>query len=112
MAAVSDDDVCDEEANRWRVCMENSLGNKSARKMCLPCEHAFDSCILSWRAKVGPDVRIKGMNEGDPPLQCAAMSCLVGSCLRTFNYDFDRCKEPMDCFKKCVKAYFGDEYIR
>lgn len=104
-------EVCDNEANSWRICVEKNLGGMEIRRACEPHKETFDKCIASWRAKVGPSVQVKGENEGEPPLQCAAMSCLVGECLRQFNYDFQRCKPPMDFFKHCVQGLYGSQYI-
>ncbi|KPI88976.1 hypothetical protein ABL78_1942 [Leptomonas seymouri] len=108
---ASYDDVCDDEANSWRVCLEANLGGKDIRKKCDSFKQTFDTCITKWRQEVGSQVRVKGENEGDPPFQCAAMSCLIGHCLRTHNWDFERCKPHTEFFKHCVKSFYGDDYI-
>ncbi|EPY31531.1 hypothetical protein STCU_00162 [Strigomonas culicis] len=104
-------EICDDEANQWRICVEKHLGQPEVHTACEGAQAQFDSCISVWRARVGPAVSIKGRNEGEPPDQCAAMSCLVGECLRKYNYDFKRCKPPMDFFKYCVKGFYGSEYV-
>ncbi|CAD2216393.1 hypothetical protein AGDE_00202 [Angomonas deanei] len=107
----ADEDVCDNEANKWRICIEQELGKATASATCANDKAVFDQCITQWRARVGPSVQIKGKNEGEPADQCAAMSCLIGECLRKYNYDFKRCELPMGCFKHCVKSFYGSEYI-
>lgn len=103
--------VCDDEAGEWRKCVEVFLGQPALHSACESKRQTFDQCITTWRKVVGPSVQVKGENEGDPPFQCAAMSCLVGECLRKFSYDFDRCRPPMQFFKHCVAQYYGSEYI-
>lgn len=102
---------CDGSANEWRKCVERNLGDKAVATKCESSKQMFDTCVDKWREVVGPSAKVKGTNEGDPPEQCAAMSCLVGECLRTYNYEFARCKPPMDFFKHCVKKFYGSEYI-
>ncbi|CBZ29441.1 conserved hypothetical protein [Leishmania mexicana MHOM/GT/2001/U1103] len=105
------DDVCANEANAWCICLENNLGGKDVHKKCGVQQQTFDTCVSAWRAKVGNVVQVKGENEGEPPLQCASMSCHIGECLRKYNYDFERCKPHMQFFKYCVKSFYGQDYI-
>lgn len=104
-------DVCDDQANKLRVCVEKNLGSKEVMALCDRLSAEFDGCVAAWRAEVGDGVRVKGINQGDPPFQCAAMSCLVGECLKKYDYQFDRCRAPMNYFKRCVKGFYGSEYI-
>lgn len=105
------DEVCDDEANTWRICLEKNLGAKDLHAKCDARQQTFDTCMSEWRAKVGHAVQVKGENEGEPPFQCAALSCLIGECLRKHNYDFDRCQPHMAFFKHCVKSFYGQDYI-
>ncbi|ORC88444.1 uncharacterized protein TM35_000173160 [Trypanosoma theileri] len=106
-----DSDICDDEANTWRICVEKNLGNRELEFKCVNEQALFDRCIRDWRSNGGQNVKIKGENEGEPPPQCAAMSCLVGLCLRNTDYDFQRCGLPMQYFKHCVKSFYGSEYV-
>ncbi|CAJ1032343.1 conserved hypothetical protein [Leishmania braziliensis MHOM/BR/75/M2904] len=105
------DDVCSNEANGWTTCLETNLGSKDLHRKCDVHQQTFDTCVAEWRAKVGSAVQVKGENEGDPPFQCAAMSCLIGECLRKYDYNFDRCKPHTQFFKYCVKSFYGRDYI-
>ncbi|KAG5496115.1 hypothetical protein JKF63_02416 [Porcisia hertigi] len=105
------DDVCDDEANAWRICLETNLGGKNLHKKCNVHQQVFDTCVAAWRANVGSAVKVKGEKEGEPPSQCAAMSCLIGECLRQYNYDFDRCGPHTQFFKHCVRSFYGQDYI-
>uniref|UniRef100_D3TR31 CHCH domain-containing protein n=1 Tax=Glossina morsitans morsitans TaxID=37546 RepID=D3TR31_GLOMM len=81
-----DSEVCDDETNNWRACVEDNLSAPDLDRKC-------------------------SENEGEPPPQCAAMSCLIGACLRKNGYSFERCKLPMHYFKHCVKSFYGSEYV-
>ncbi|KAG5470451.1 hypothetical protein LSCM1_01695 [Leishmania martiniquensis] len=105
------DDVCASEASSWSVCLETNLGDRDLHEKCNAHRLKFDACVAAWRAKVGSSVQVKGKNEGEPPSQCAAMSCLIGECLRKYNYNFDRCKSHTEFFKYCVKSLYGQDYI-
>ncbi|RNF05129.1 uncharacterized protein Tco025E_07856 [Trypanosoma conorhini] len=103
--------ICAEEATKWRQCIEQHLGDLNLERRCSDELALFDHCIASWRLNGAKDVKIKGENEGEPAPQCAALSCLIGTCLRKTNYDFSRCSVPMQYFKHCVKSFYGSEYI-
>ncbi|RNF05649.1 hypothetical protein TraAM80_04482 [Trypanosoma rangeli] len=103
--------ICDDEATKWRRCTEQNLGDLNLEKKCTVELAAFDQCIVSWRLNGAKDVKIKGTNEGEPPPQCAGLSCLIGRCLQQTNYDFSRCKVHMQHFKHCVRSFYGSEYI-
>ncbi|KEG14757.1 hypothetical protein DQ04_00321260 [Trypanosoma grayi] len=103
--------VCEDEADNWRKCTEKNLGSSDLDQICTKELSSFDQCIAAWRSGVGHSVRIKGENEGEPPPQCAAMSCLIGLCLRNNGYNFEGCKIPMQYFKHCVKSLYGSEYV-
>ncbi|CBH18423.1 protein of unknown function (DUF1903), putative [Trypanosoma equiperdum] len=106
-----DSEVCDDETNNWRACVEDNLSAPDLDRKCSKYIDSFNRCIASWRTKVGYDVKVRGENEGEPPPQCAAMSCLIGACLRKNGYSFERCKLPMHYFKHCVKSFYGSEYV-
>ncbi|KAG5470025.1 hypothetical protein LSCM4_02716 [Leishmania orientalis] len=105
------DDVCASEANGWSFCLEANLGDENLHKKCGMHQQKFDACVAAWRANVGSSVQLKGKNEGEPPSQCAAMSCLIGECLRKYNYNFDRCTPHTHLFKYCVKSFYGQDYV-
>lgn len=104
-------DVCDTEAVAWRVCLETNLGSKTINQLCSLQLSQFDRCVATWREEVGDSVQLKGENQGEPPFQCAAISCLIGECLRKYNYDFDRCTPHTNFFKHCVRSFYGEDYI-
>lgn len=91
--------------------MEDNLLNKAVLSICEPLATTFDQCVAEWRGRVGPAVQVKGIGRGEPPLQCCNISCLVERCLKLSKYDFEKCKAPMDAFKRCVKGLYGKEYV-
>ncbi|KAH8613372.1 hypothetical protein ERJ75_000792900 [Trypanosoma vivax] len=103
--------ICAEEANKWRLCVEQHIRASNVASRCADAVAQFDSCIVAWRTQVGPDARVSGENEGEPPPQCAALSCLIGHCLRENGYNFERCKLSVQYFKHCVKSYYGSDYV-
>jgi hypothetical protein len=104
-------DVCWNESQRWFQCAEENLLNKKLDDICAGQRGSFDQCVTQWRAVVGPSVKLKGENQGEPPLQCAAMGCLIAACIKKVSYDFDRCTHVTKSFKHCVKGLYGSEYI-
>ncbi|KAF8279399.1 hypothetical protein TcBrA4_0020430 [Trypanosoma cruzi] len=111
MVVSMDSNICDEEVTTWRKCIERNLGDHKLEKKCSAELALFDRCIASWRLNGAKEVKIRGESEGEPPPQCAALSCLIGTCLRNTDYDFSRCKVPMQYFKHCVKSFYGSEYV-
>ncbi|CUG87363.1 transmembrane protein, putative [Bodo saltans] len=107
------EEVCHMESNEWRKCVEQHLTqHKTVTATCLPLQSSFDKCVSDWRAtSSGKGVSVRGENPGDPPPQCAAHSCLIGACLRSTSYDFDKCEPPMRFFKHCVKSLYGSEFV-
>jgi hypothetical protein len=109
---MQDPDVCWNESQTWFKCVEqNSLSPKLFDETCQPQRLTFDECVQKWRSAVGPSVKLKGDNQGEPPLQCAAMSCLIATCIKKTNYDFDKCSQITRSFKHCVKGLYGSEYV-
>ena len=104
-------EACFPEANQWRLCLEVNLHEKNLDAHCGPLEKTLKTCVTSWRRIVGPDVKVKGKNQGDPPKQCAAVSCLVERCLKDTKYNFDACSLITQKFKACVKEFYGSEYV-
>eukprot|EP00744_Colponema_vietnamica_P019953 GILI01028283.1.p1 GENE.GILI01028283.1~~GILI01028283.1.p1 ORF type:complete len:113 (-),score=12.04 GILI01028283.1:237-575(-) len=107
-----DPSVCAVQADTWRQCTEDNITDPAAiRLRCEALADNFDKCVLDWRGKVGPSVQLRGEGPGEPPEQCQPMSCLIANCLHRNKFDFDRCKLPMEYFKRCVKGLYGSEYI-
>lgn len=105
-------DVCWDESQRWSECVSTNFHSKNLEAECERPKLAFDNCITAWRHEVGYEMRIKGDHRGEPPPQCAAMSCLFQRCLQETQYDTEQCRKPMAQFKHCVKALYLDEFIR
>jgi hypothetical protein len=105
--------VCDDEATAWRKCTADNYRDASLdlSAACAAPIAAFDRCAAGWRAAAGPSVQVKGAGPGDPPPQCALMSCVYGRCVEDTKYDFDKCKQPMQMFKRCVKTFYLSEYV-
>jgi hypothetical protein len=102
---------CWTETAAWRDCVDEHLKSKNVKAECDPCRYTFDKCVGVWRAKVGPDAKIKGPNPGEPPRQCATMSYLVQKCLVKTQYNHIQCDRVMQQFKHCVKGLYGAEFI-
>ena len=105
------DEVCGSESYTWFQCVEKHLLDREGANKCLPPREAFDSCVRAWRTVVGPNVKLKGENQGEPPIQCAAMGCLIEACLKKTMYDSDRCRPITAGFKHCVKGLYGSEFV-
>jgi hypothetical protein len=106
-----DDGPCWDETARWRDCLDEHIKSKNVKAECASNQHGFDKCVASWRAVVGPDVRIRGAHMGLPPPQCQSISCLVQTCLIRTQYDQKHCERMVQLFKHCVKGLYGSEYV-
>jgi hypothetical protein len=106
-------DVCSEDASLWRECLENQLLSKAALVACAGPESKFEKCVAAWRASnpAFEHVRMVGEKQGEPPVQCAAHSCLVEKCLHLSSWNMELCKNPMTAFKKCVTVLHLSPYV-
>lgn len=106
-----DDTICLDEAVQWRECAQRHIREpRRISHMCDGLGEQFDQCVKRWR-DTGCTKRLMGPRTGEPPSQCAGMSCLVGRCLEENNYNFDACITPSNYFKQCVKGLYGSIYI-
>jgi hypothetical protein len=108
---MEDHDVCWGESQTWFQCIEGNLLNPKLMQVCTAQRESFDKCVGQWRAVVGPCVKLKGANQGEPPLQCAGISCLIAQCTVKVNWDFDKCTQVTKSFKHCVKGLYGKEFV-
>lgn len=107
----SDDSVCFDEAVSWRECTQRNIKEpKKISAMCDSYGDQFDVCVKKWR-DTGCTKKLKGAGVGDPPNQCAGMSCLIARCVEENNYNFDLCTTPSSYFKRCVTGLYGSPYI-
>lgn len=104
-------EACALETDAWRRCVEANLADKAVQELCAADEAIFDACTGAWRRAVGPTVRVRGERQGEPPPQCAAMACLIERCLFETRFDHQQCALPSRFFKKCVKAFYTEEYV-
>ena len=109
--------VCAAESKEWRICLNKvfmmGTASKEEQSMntCAAERAEFDKCAKAWRAEVGPSVRLRGPNPGEPPEQCAPMACLYETCVSNNSYKFEKCTGAMQQLKHCVKALHGSEYV-
>eukprot|EP00758_Cryptobia_borreli_P000660 Tbor_TRINITY_DN1394_c0_g1::TRINITY_DN1394_c0_g1_i1::g.12498::m.12498 len=114
MTEVDDKSVCLDLGLKWQVCVTEHISEpQQIEKHCNSHADAFEACVENWRNEglINKMKKIKGDNVGDPPPQCAPLSCTIGECLRVNNYKFEECTVPSSYFKRCVKAMYGSEYI-
>lgn len=112
---IGDPAVCAVQVDVWRQCAEDNVADPAAlRARCDPLAENFEKCIVEWRtADNGRNAttQLRGEGPGEPPIQCAPLSCMIASCLHQNKFEFSKCQIPSEYFKRCVKGLYGSEYI-
>lgn len=116
--ARGDPSVCADEAWKWQVCATDTYSAATAKPeqqtlagACGAERSEFDHCVAEWRRRVGDGVKLRGDHQGEPPEQCAPLSCVYQSCMQTAQWNDARCRGAMLQFKHCVKQLHGSEFV-